>query len=231
MHFTCASYNIHRCFGRDGKHDQERIRRVIRELNADIIALQEVDLLYDAPNLLDYLCDKSEWKAIAGVTLMSDTGYYGNAMLTKFPIISTDRIDLSISKHEPRGAIHTTLECYGNKIQFTATHLGLWPNERRIQVLRLLDLLQSEVEKNPPPVSILIGDINEWFLWGRPLRWLHNHFKQSPRVATFPSCWPILSLDRIWVEPRQKLVSVKSWKSKLSHIASDHLPLIASIDI
>lgn len=229
MQLTCASYNIHRCIGADGRHDPERIRRVLHELDAPIIALQEVESPHDAPNLLAYLCAGSDWRAISGNTMLRGAGDYGNALLTRLPVASSEQIDLSVPGHEPRGAIHARFEFAGHRMQFIATHLGLWPGERRTQVLQLLNVLQAEVETASPAVAVLMGDLNEWFLWGRPLRWLHAHFQRPPAVATFPAQWPILSLDRIWVEPRQRLIAVQAWKSELARVASDHLPLIARI--
>ena len=76
---------------------------------------------------------------------------------------------------------------------------------------------------------ILMGDLNEWFLWGRPLRWLHRHFRRTPAPATFPSGWPLLALDRIWVEPNRALRTVRAHRSTAADIASDHLPLTATV--
>jgi len=74
-----------------------------------------------------------------------------------------------------------------------------------------------------------MGDLNEWFLWGRPLRYLQRHFKSGPAPATFPARFPLFALDRIWVEPRENLVSVKTVNNSLTRLASDHLPLVAEL--
>ena len=68
------------------------------------------------------------------------------------------------------------------------------PAERRIQVQRLLERFGTKH-------CVLMGDLNEWFLWGRPLRWIQAIFGGSPAPATFPSAWPVFALDRIWVRP------------------------------
>ena len=78
--------------------------------------------------------------------------------------------------------------------------------------------------------TVLMGDVNEWFLWGRPLRWLHRHFQQTPAPATFPARWPVFALDRIWVEPRQALRRVSVHDSATARVASDHLPITATIN-
>jgi endonuclease/exonuclease/phosphatase family metal-dependent hydrolase len=76
-----------------------------------------------------------------------------------------------------------------------------------------------------------MGDINEWFLWGRPLRWMHKHFEATPAPATFPSRLPLLALDRVWVKPRTLLRKLAVHSTPLARIASDHLPLTAELDL
>jgi endonuclease/exonuclease/phosphatase family metal-dependent hydrolase len=78
---------------------------------------------------------------------------------------------------------------------------------------------------------MLAGDLNEWFLWGRPLRMLQQQFPDTPHRRTFPARFPVFSLDRVWVHPREALVSLEEHASKLARIASDHLPLVATINI
>ena len=95
MSLLLASYNIHRCFGLDGRYDPARIREILRQINAQVIALQEVELLHDDPHLLDYLCADRPWRPIHGKTLSSPIGHYGNALLTSLPIRAIQRIDLS----------------------------------------------------------------------------------------------------------------------------------------
>lgn len=227
MSLVLASYNIHRCYCREGRYDPPRIRQVLHELNAQVIALQEVELLHDAPGLLDYFCENSPWKAIPGVTLTRDSGHYGNAVLTSLPIRAVRRIDLSVPRREPRGALQVTLDYQGHPLEVMATHLGLRPAERRAQIRRLLGALRHTAGSQ---TTVLMGDLNEWFLWGRPLRWLHNHFRRSPSPASFPACCPFFALDRIWVKPREKLIDVKVVNNSLTRAASDHLPLVARLE-
>ena len=105
-----------------------------------------------------------------------------------------------------------------------ATHLGLRPAERRAQVKQLLDSLN---ERRGMP-TVLMGDLNEWFLWGRPLRWLHAHFGDTHGPATYPAYRPFLALDRIWIEGAAH-VEVRAHRSPLARIASDHLPAVADV--
>ena len=230
MSLVVASYNIHRCYGRDGRYAPSRIREVLRGLNAQVVALQEVELLHDAPDLLDFFCEGTSWKVFHGPTLMRDTGHYGNALLTSLPVESVDRIDLSITGREPRGALHVRLKHKYFLLEVIATHLGLRPVERRSQIRQLLGVLQnSEDSQSDTTVKVLMGDLNEWFLWGRPLRWLRGHFKGPPAVASYPACCPMFALDRIWIEPYEKLADVRVLNNKLTRAASDHLPLIAQL--
>jgi endonuclease/exonuclease/phosphatase family metal-dependent hydrolase len=74
-----------------------------------------------------------------------------------------------------------------------------------------------------------MGDLNEWYLWGRPLRWLHAHFRATPSPPTFPSRRPVFALDRIWISPARCLTRIARHASPLARIASDHLPLTAEL--
>jgi len=226
-----SSYNIHRCYGRDGAYRPDRIRDVLRQIDADVIALQEVETLNDEPGLLDYLCENSNWNHIHGPTLERADGDYGNAILTSLPIRSVRRIDISQNRREPRGAFQVGLVHRNRHFDLLATHLGLRPAERRAQIRILLKELQKNAgSRNDTTSTVLMGDLNEWFLWGRPIRLLHKCFKPSPAPATYPARFPLFALDRIWVEPRESLEGVKAVNNALTRIASDHLPLVAELD-
>lgn len=273
-----ASYNIHGGIGSDRHFVPNRIVEVLREIDADIIALQEVESRTTGFDMLNFLGDALSLKAIPGPTLLSANGDYGNGILTRLPILTTRRIDLSFPDREARGAIDIELrnvieplnnmerrsdidrrriiesnadsrlrdnielkpkvdlkidrklnisETAAPALRVIATHLGLHPAERRAQVQQLLAILESD-RKLP---TIFLGDVNEWFLMGRPLRWLHRHFLQTPSPATFPAKFPIFALDRIWVKPRAMLVDIYAHRSKLSRKASDHLPIVAIINV
>ncbi|MBY4898391.1 endonuclease/exonuclease/phosphatase family protein [Cupriavidus sp. AU9028] len=226
-----ASYNIHGGIGVDGRFLPKRIARVLAELDADIVALQEVESRTTGFDMLGYLRDATGYHAIPGPTLIRPDGEYGNALLTRFPPSRVRQIDLSVDSHEPRGAIDATLSCRLGRepvpLRVIATHLGLWPGERRIQVRRLLTSLAEQRGLG----TVLLGDVNEWFLWGRPLRWLHAYFEGAPHVATFPSRLPLFALDRIWSSPRALLASIRRHESPLARLASDHLPLVAALSL
>ena len=135
-------------------------------------------------------------------------------------------VDLTVHGHEPRGAIDALLDTRRGVLRVVATHLGLLPGERRLQMRKMLAWL----DERPEHPTVLMGDINEWFLWGRPLRWLHARFGYAPAPATFPSCLPMFALDRVWMRPRERLGRVSVHASYAARRASDHLPLIAQIE-
>jgi endonuclease/exonuclease/phosphatase family metal-dependent hydrolase len=151
--------------------------------------------------------------------------HYGNAVLSRYPVTATRTIDLSFGSREPRGALDADLDVHGHPLRIIATHLGLRPAERCDQISRLLQVFDTD----RMPV-ILMGDVNEWFVWGRCLRQLVTHFEAVPTVRTFPSRWPLFALDRIWISPRHRLMRIEVHATPLARIASDHLPLIAHID-
>ncbi len=223
---TIATYNIHGAIGSDRRFAPDRVAGVLREIDADIIALQEVPLGGgNLPDVLHILQDATGFFAAAGFTFSVSERRYGNAVLSRYPIVATRSVDLSYGRREPRCALDADVSCHGHPLRVIATHLGLRPAERHDQIRRLLQVFDTD----QMPV-ILLGDVNEWFVWGRSLRWLVSHFESVPAPATFPSRWPIFALDRIWIRPRHRLVHVEAHATPLARIASDHLPLVAHID-
>lgn len=223
---TIATYNIHGAVGTDGGFEPGRVADVLLEINADIIALQEVPLGgAGMPNVLKILEDATGFVAVEGYTFSVSGRRYGNAVLSRYPIIASRRIDISFGSREPRGALDADISCHGHPLRVIATHLGLRPAERHEQIRKLLQVFDTD-----QMAVVMMGDVNEWFVWGKSLRWLVSHFQAVPAPATFPSRWPIFALDRIWIRPRHRLVHVDVHSSPLARLASDHLPLIAHID-
>lgn len=220
-----ATWNIHGAVGHDGCFDPARIAGVLQELNADIVALQEVPLGgQNWPNVLHGLESALGQVGVAGPTVNISGRLFGNAILSRYPILNTRRIDISFGSREPRGALDADIYCHGYRLRVVATHLGLRAAERNAQVQRLLQNFDTAAM----PV-MLMGDVNEWFVWGKPLRHLISHFQSVPAPATFPSIFPLFALDRIWIRPRHRLVRVRVHRSSLARKASDHLPLLAYI--
>lgn len=226
--FRVASYNVHRAIGRDRRTDPQRILAVIREIDPHVIALQEVEAHDSGGDMLAWLAESTGMRAIAGTTLKRHDGHYGNGLLTRGEIRASQLVDLSFRNREPRGAISADISLNGSgSLRVVATHLGLRPAERRAQVETILKLFSWREEDQ----GLLMGDLNEWFLWGRPIKHLHQCFDQTPAVPTFPSGMPVLALDRLWTHPRSILLDLKAHVSPLSRVASDHLPLVATLEL
>ena len=222
-----CSYNIHCGIGRDRRFSEKRILEVLREVDADVIALQEVESRASGVDMLDLLAKELGFHAVFGSTLLRPDGHYGNGLLARCPIRESNLCDLSWRGREPRGAISADIDCDGHRLRIVATHLGLRPAERREQVTRLINLFRQR----PGDRAVLLGDLNEWFLWGRPLRRLHRYFEHTPSPATFPSRMPFLALDRIWTHPRSMLKNLRAHRSRVAAVASDHLPIVATLEI
>ncbi|KMQ80336.1 Endonuclease/Exonuclease/phosphatase family protein [Candidatus Burkholderia pumila] len=220
-----ATYNLHGAVGIDGKFAPERIGEVLAEIDADIFALQEVPLGgANSPDLLAVLQYMTNLNAVAGPTLETPARRYGNAVLTRYPVRAVHMLDLSFKSLEPRGALDADIDCNGEVWRVVATHLGLASSERRVQVEQVLQRFDT-----PELPVILLGDLNEWFVYGRTLRRLVTHFHRASALRTFPTRYPLFALDRIWVHPGERLMRVDVHRTRLSCVASDHYPLIAHI--
>jgi endonuclease/exonuclease/phosphatase family metal-dependent hydrolase len=218
---TVASYNIHRCVGSDGRKDPRRVARVISEIDADVVGLQEVDGSFQLDGVLP-----GRYTMVSGPTLLRGDTTYGNTLLTSKPLTGTTLHDLSFPGREPRGAIEADIAVDSLTVRFVVTHLGLSRRERRHQAERLLELLETAVPAEP---FILAGDFNEWYPRRAWYRRLERTMGRTPAPRTFPSWRPILSLDRIWVRPPSLLGTLSIHDTGLARVASDHLPVKASL--
>jgi endonuclease/exonuclease/phosphatase family metal-dependent hydrolase len=226
MSLRIATYNVHGGVGLDRRYDPARIARVIAELDVDVIALQEVQSRGDS-NMLDILRRATNMYAVAATTFRTKFGEFGNGLLSRFPIVSRAPIDLSIQGREPRNAIDARLDCKGVPLRIIGTHLGLRSSERREQSARLI----SALKQNPSVTNVLLGDINDWTTASRGVQALHAHLGESVAYATFPSLFPVLPLDRMWVSSPSTLVRVHAHRSRTARVASDHLPLVADLEL
>jgi len=213
-----ASYNVHGCVGTDGKKDASRVADVIAEMELDTVGLQEVDYR------LTYIGRRLGMQVIPGLTFLRHDGHFGNALLTRRRVLEVRRLALGYGRREPRNALDVDLEVCGEKVRVIVTHLGLFAAERRWQVRKLLEMVKETEER-----LVVLGDINEWFPFSRPLRWFNRLLGHSMAERSFPSRWPLFALDRVWARPRPALLALKAHRSALAELASDHLPVKAIV--
>ena len=224
-----ATYNVHACIGTDGRHDPDRVAAVVGELDADVVALQE--FTYPASVAIESrepveLVALDRYQCALGPTRQVATRCFGNALLARHPIIDVHRIDLSMEKREPRGALAATITIGGTSVHVLAAHLGLRIRERRFQVRQILEYLDSV--RNT--LVVVLGDFNDWLPGRSVVHVLDRRLGRPPRPASFPAVRPIVPLDRIWVQPAQALRRIFAHKTPTARLASDHLPVVADID-
>jgi endonuclease/exonuclease/phosphatase family metal-dependent hydrolase len=224
-----ATYNVHACVGTDDRHDPERVATVIDELRADVVALQE--FTYPATVAIETrrpvgLATLGQYECALGPTRETTGLCFGNALLTRHPIVEVHRIDLSMEQREPRGALAATIDVGGRPLHVLAAHLGLRVRERRFQVRRILEYLES-VQRT---LFVVLGDFNDWLPGRSVVHVLDDRLGRPPRPRSFPGTWPLMPLDRIWVHPGARLRHVFAHATPASRVASDHLPVVADID-
>ena len=227
-----ATYNIHRGYGHDRRQDLDRVAAVLREMKADVLALQEVDSDPDPgeEDLLDHLAHLATatgFHAVTGPTLRRRGMAYGNLLLSRHPVSEVAHLDLCVAGCEPRAAIDAALVVGRTDVRVIVTHLGLRPGERRTQIGRLLPRVAPRGEH----LLVLAGDMNEWLPFSRSLRPLRRVLGPGTFHATFPARFPLLSLDKIFVSPARALRASWVHRTPAAARASDHLPVIAEIDL
>lgn len=218
-----ATWNMHGGVGLDGRFDPQRVARVIGELDADVIALQEFHSR-DGFDMRAHLDTIGFAHAIAKPTFLKRGGEFGNALLMRWPPREVANHALGVDQREPRSAIDVTVDHERGALRIVATHLGLRPAERRVQVARILDLFDAE----PMLPTVLLGDFNAWRT--SSLRGVDAYFGMSSAPRTFPSPLPIVAFDRIWVSPPHACIDLRVHASRIARVASDHLPLVATIE-
>ena len=228
---TVASYNIHGGVGIDRRRDLDRLAGVIAEIQPDVIGLQEVirtDGAADADQPA-YLASKLSMTVIMGATRPSGSGSFGNAILTRLPVIASTTHDLSHGRYERRGCLRVDLAADGAIVHFFNCHFGRRFKERREQLGLLAALLAVTDVQGP---RVLVGDFNEWHR-GPITRGLRREFPslRSRVCRTFPSTFPIFALDRIYWDSDLEGAGFRAHRSRLARVASDHLPVVAPLRV
>ena len=235
-----ATYNVHKCKGLDRHTSVERIVAVLRQLNADVVALQEIISVergraeYDQVRRIT--TELKDYYFCFGENLKLQGGAYGNLTLSRFPIQLCHNYDVTWHKRERRGCLRSDITLSDRAVLHVFNvHLGTGFVERRHQARRLLS---SEVLNRSELISprIVAGDFNEW-VRGLASRLMGNTFAAvEPRAflryaRTYPGVFPFLHLDHFYFDRQLTLRSFRLHRSRKALIASDHLPLVAEFEV
>ncbi|KQM66598.1 MULTISPECIES: endonuclease/exonuclease/phosphatase family protein [unclassified Sphingomonas] len=225
-----ASYNMRKAIGTDRRRMPERTLEVLREVDADIIALQECDRrLGERAGVipLHMLDDHSPWKAVPIAIRAQSMGWHGNALLVrKEATISAPR-RIEIPALEPRGAVRADVTLNGMTLRVVGMHLdlsGLWRRKQAHAILHDVDGCQ------PPLPSVLMGDLNEWTPQSGCLRDFGRNHCFAETGPSFHARHPVGRLDRIMVSGELRVVDSGTHHSAAARKASDHLPIWATLD-
>ena len=229
-----ATYNIHRCRGLDGRTSVERVADVIRAINADVIALQEV--IGAGANSAG---QAEELGALLGMGwVMAPARHlrnclFGNVVLSRNPIRHHAQYDLSWRTCEPRCCQRVDVAVGNDTLHLYNVHLGTALLERRHQAGRLSAILHDRRIGVP---KVVLGDFNEW-MRGLATQMLSERLKSIDlrqhlrRRRTYPGVFPVLHLDHIYYEGQVEVVKLELPRTRLSLMASDHLPLVAELKV
>ncbi len=242
-----VSYNIHRAIGVDRRFRPERIIRILYHHDPDVVLLQEVDDGAPRSRHLDMARELAAELGFphfaVGHNVSLRRGRYGNATLSRFPILRERNIDLSVaSSWIRRGCQHTSIAVLAGRpaLEVFNLHLGLSARERDRQV-ELLARSSELAGLGPDAPCLVAGDFNDWRSLLRPALTAGLGFacatdRRPPRrrrpgrplpLLTFPSFSPRGGLDRIYFRGPLHLVGVRRCRLQVSRVASDHLPVIA----
>ena len=233
-----VTYNVHRCKGLDGRVRPDRVAKVLKEIDADIMALQEVVCIPGGEPEGDqahYLARELGADFLFGENRKLWGGAYGNVVLSKLPMRTVKNHDLSVRGRERRGCLHIDVELAGRVLHVFNVHLGTAFLERRKQGRKLagLDILLNNELKGP---RLLMGDFNEWAP-GLTTKLLRAHMqsvdikKHLRRRRTYPGVLPMFHLDHIYHDESMEVVGLTLHRTRTALVASDHLPLVAELKL
>ena len=233
--------NVHGCVGIDGKRSETRIAEVIQESRADLAGLQELDLSRQRSGGVDQsamIADKLGWHRYFHPAMRTGDEHYGDAIVSRFPLTLHRTAELPGLPpsycREKRGAISVDAETPLGVVRVVNTHLGLGWSERLDQARYLVsaDWLDADAHDRP---FILLGDLN-CLPGSRPYRALTRHLRDVRRLVhpfrlfrTFPTFFPMLAVDHIFVNRSLRPLRMRIHRSPLARVASDHFPLIAEL--
>ena len=229
-----ATYNIHRCRGMDRRVVPERIVGVLRDLNADVIALQEV--IGAGPAGAGHAEEIGAGLGMGWVMTSVRTlrqHQFGNVVLSRYPIVHHSQYDLSWRTCEPRACQRVDVDLGGQTLHLYNVHLGTAVLERRYQAGRLASFVHDRRVVGP---KVILGDFNEW-MRGLATKTLSSLFESVDvkryikRRRTYPGLFPVVHLDHVYYEGRVDVLGVEMPRTRKTLIASDHLPLVAELRV
>jgi endonuclease/exonuclease/phosphatase family metal-dependent hydrolase len=228
-----ATYNIHKSRGLDWRVRPDRIVEVLREIDADIVALQEV---VRAPNVRGedqarFIATELGYQSCFGENRRVDGAPYGNLLLSRFHMRASRNHDISTDGRERRGCLRADIAIGDTTLHVFNVHLGTSFFERRRQGQMLIsrEILQRYDLAGP---RIILGDFNEWTR-GLTSRLLAGYLESAdrrrhlPQSRTYPGVLPFLHLDHMYFDRTLKLEQLILHRSRTALVASDHLPLVA----
>jgi endonuclease/exonuclease/phosphatase family metal-dependent hydrolase len=225
-----ASYNMRKAIGTDRRRRPERTLEVLREIDADVIALQECDrrLGQRMGVIPEHMLEEhTDWRAVPVAARARSMGWHGNALLIRksAQVIDCERVELPAL--EPRGAVSADLRIGGMLLRVVGMHLdlsGLW---RRKQAAAILSHCDSATRKMP---TVLMGDLNEWSAASGCLRDFARHHRFAVTGPSFHARRPVGRLDRIMASYDLKIVDAGVHDTAAARTASDHLPIWAVVE-
>jgi endonuclease/exonuclease/phosphatase family metal-dependent hydrolase len=236
--FRIVTYNVHKCRGLDRRVRPERIVEVLRETDADVVAMQEVLSIEGAArehNQARFIAEELGMEYHVGENRRLRGGAYGNVILSRLPLRKVHNYDITWRGRERRGCLRADVQVKAKDafilLHIFNIHLGTAFIERRHQARKLV----GEEILNDGSLSgarIVLGDFNEW-THGLASRLLAEHFQSADlrqhlrRARTYPGVLPLLHLDHVYYDAMLELKSLSLHRSRTALIASDHLPLVA----
>lgn len=226
-----GSYNIQKSIGVDARRKPDRIMKVIRELECDILALQEADKRFgprESTLNRDSILAETDYRPVPFATRDKSLGWHGNAILVRNTIGILDHRRIDLPTLEPRGAVAVDLNVGGEKIRVAAMHLSLVGHFRKKQITSLMHQLHEHLDYLP---TVLIGDLNEWRDTASSIKLFEQRYAVTTPGRSYPSPMPVGSLDRIITSPEFIVRQAGVHKSKTARVASDHLPVWAKLTL
>ncbi|MXO52052.1 endonuclease [Erythrobacter gaetbuli] len=230
MRLTFASYNIHKAVGLDRKRDPDRILTVLHEIDADVIALQEVDRRIGdrATTIPRAELDDTHWRVVEVARRPRSIGWHGNALLVRRDLEISEGEALDLPTLEPRGAACGELLVEGHVIRVIGTHLDLSGLRRREQIRSLIGHVEA-CKRNLP--TVIMGDFNQWGRATGAMREFTKDWMVVTPGRSYPSRQPVATLDRIVASKHWRCISSEVHHTALSAVASDHLPVVATLEL